>query len=184
MSTPNEHPRRATKAAELLESLRMPDEYKLILAGLVPAIHGSVDLVIKIGPGGIRSEYESHFPGSRPVLHVVLALDRQLDIGVWLCVDQSLQPISLRKALDDTFPMLPCATWKIAGDAGVKRAIRPIGHDVDPGAFHWRNLTRHLTEGNAFVDGRDKPGHDDKEVGIVACGAACDRLSRRCSARS
>ncbi len=109
---------------------------------------------------GWLPKIEPHFPGSRPMLHVVLSLDRGLDVGMALGIDQPLQPVSFGETGDDALPVLPNAFRQITRDAGVKDAVRPVGDDIDPCLAH-SGMVRHCrVSGNAFVDGRDKPGHD------------------------
>ena len=50
--------------------------------------------------------------------------------------------------------MLVNATHKIVGNANIKRAVRPVSQNVNPS--HIDNLQG--------VDGRDKPGHDEREM--------------------
>jgi len=144
----------------------------IVMAGLVPAIHESDEVIIKIIPFGICRENEPHLPLARPMLHVVLALDRRPDVGVRLHLDQPLQPVPLGEPVRDALSMFPYSAPQITGDARIERAIRPIGHDVDPGAFHSTRLRKYASDGNFSVDGRDKPGHDEKQdrVGLLrAC---------------
>jgi hypothetical protein len=106
------------------------------MAGLVPAIHESDELVVKIAPARIRCEDQAHLPSARPMLDVSFASDCRRDIRMWLGVDQPFQAVALRKALDQTLSVLPGAMPKTCGYASVQYAIRPVGHDVNPGAFH------------------------------------------------
>ena len=55
--------------------------------------------------------------------------------------------------------VLPCASGKIAGDTNVKRAIRPVRHDVDP-STHSMDFARTDRDRNEGMDARVKPGHD------------------------
>jgi hypothetical protein len=83
--------------------------------------------------------------------HIVLALNRSLDIVVDFEVDKTLQTVALGETFDGAFPMLSNATNKIVRDADVQNSVRPVSQNVDV-APH-RPMT-------ASVDGRDKPGHD------------------------
>ena len=67
---------------------------------------------------------------------VFFALDRRPNIFMALGKDQSFQAISLGETIGHALPMFPNAARKIAGDADVQRAIRPIGDDVNPSALH------------------------------------------------
>jgi hypothetical protein len=118
------------------------------MAGLVPAIHESDEPIVKVIPAWISREDQTHFPPSRPVFRVLLALDRRAD-----------------ETLGHTFPVFPDALDKIARDTRVQGAVRPIGHDVDPSRFHSTTLRE---VGYDSVDGRHKAGHDDKFGSIGA----------------
>jgi hypothetical protein len=111
----------------------------IVMAGLAPAIHGSVEPVVKVFPICISREYQAHLSGPRPMLHVALALDRSADVRVTLCEHQPLQPVSLSKSVGQTFPVLPNATSQIAGNPYVQRAVWPVSYDVNPCAFHVPN---------------------------------------------
>jgi hypothetical protein len=136
-----------------------------VMAGLVPAIHVLNEPIVEIIPLGIRREDQTHFPPSRPVFHVLLALDRCADIGMTFREYEPFQSVSLCKALSHSLPVFPDATGKVTGNAGVQCAVWPIGHDVDPSLFHNATLRE---VGYDSVDGRDKPGHDDKFGAIGA----------------
>src|SRR5438094_8144428 len=111
----------------------MTGNNKPVMAGLVPAIHGSHELIVKIVPVGICREDQTHLPRSRPMLHVSLTLNGRSDIRVRLHVDESLQTVSFGEAADQTFPVFPGTMPYIGCDAGVQDAVRPIGDRVYPG---------------------------------------------------
>jgi hypothetical protein len=135
------------------------------MAGLVAAIHESDDPIVKIVPEWISREDQAHFPPSRPVFHVLLALDRCADIGMVFCEYQPLGSVPLCEALSHALSVFPGVFGKIACDSGVQDAIRPIGHDVDPSLFHSTTLWE---VGYDSVDGRHKAGHD--EIGRFSAG--------------
>ncbi len=141
--------------------------HEAVMAGLVPAIHGSDKPVVEVIPARIRREDQAHLLLSRPVLHVVLALDRRPNVGVRFNLDQPFQPVAFGETVRYAFSVFPDAPRKdaprkIAGHARIQRAVRAIGPYVDPCALHRGSVTTVLACGNAFVDGRDKPGHDDR----------------------
>jgi hypothetical protein len=129
-----------------------------VMAGLVPAIHESGDPIVKIIPARIAREDQTHFPPSRPVFHVLLALDRRADVGMAFREYEPFEAVSLCEALGHTLPVLPHALGKIARDTRVQGAVRPIGHDVDPSLLHSETLGEF---GYDSMDGRHKAGHDD-----------------------
>src|SRR5262245_49420772 len=99
---------------------------------------------------------EPHLPCARPVLDRFLALDRRADVIVGLVVHQHLEPVSFREPLDQPFAMLIRPLRKIAGDAGVERAVAPIGHDVDPAAHVADQSTTWMTGTSPMHDGPDR----------------------------
>src|SRR6202035_3341083 len=82
------------------------------MAGTSPAMTehtrcllASNDRIIQIIPFRIIRQNQSHFPFSRPMLDVVLALDRGLNIFVTLEVNESLDGIPLGKSCDQAVPV-------------------------------------------------------------------------------
>ena len=154
-----------------------------VMAGFVPAIHGSQEPVVEVIPVGVCREYQAYLPCSRPVLHVPLALSGKADVGVGFRIDQPFQTVSFREAVHLSFAMFPNTSWQITRHAGVKSAIRPIGHDVDPRAFH-RALSNPFPPAEADpVDGRDTPGHDREKLAIRYYRAGRVGAFRSCSAK-
>src|SRR5579864_5589241 len=137
-----------------------------VMAGLVPAIHDLDELIVKIVPTWVGCENQAYFPGSWPVLHVVLALDRGLNVRVVLDIDEPFQSIAFGEAVDHALAVLPDAAREVIGHPGVQRTVGPVCHDVHPSPFHRARVERQPGQRNNFVDGRDKPGHDD--VGVAS----------------
>src|SRR5215469_3528754 len=102
-----------------------------VMAGLVPAIHELDEAVVQIIPLGICHENEPYLPGSWPMLHVMFALDGRLNVSVGLHIDEPLQSGSLGEAWHQPFAVFPRTARNIGGNAGIERAIGPVGHDVD-----------------------------------------------------
>ena|SRR5262249_14048849 len=127
-----------------------------VMAGLVPAIHVSDEAIVKVIPIGICREDQAHLPGPRPMLHVTFPLNCNANVCVAFCEHQPLQSVSLGESVSHTLSVFPYATRKIIGDAGVERAVRPVGYDINPSAFHRETLIKWRTGGNGFVDGRHK----------------------------
>jgi hypothetical protein len=86
------------------------------MAGLVPATHESDEPIVKVIPARITREDQTHFPPSRPVFHVLLALDRRADIGMAFREHEPFESLSLCEALSHTLPVFPDALGKIARD--------------------------------------------------------------------
>jgi hypothetical protein len=74
-------------------------------------------------------------PGAGPVLHDFLTLDRVADVGEVLVPDEALEAVLPGEAIDQTLPVLPCATGEIARHAAIERAVAPVGHEVNPAAL-------------------------------------------------
>ncbi len=87
----------------------------------------------KVAPVRIARLDEVDFPGSVPVLQLLLASDRGAHIAVHLEPDQPLDEMSSGEAESDLFAMLPQAGFKVGGHADVERAARLAGKDVDAG---------------------------------------------------
>src|SRR5215831_4226027 len=122
--------------------------------GLVPAIHNTRDLLVKIAPFGVGAEDQPHFPAARPMLHIVLALDRRANCLVALEIYQPRQPIALCEAADHPRPMLETAVDKIAGHTGVESPVRPVAHHVNPAASAHVNVL--LLRHDHYLDGRGR----------------------------
>ena len=74
----------------------------------------SLDQRVKeVVPLRVGLKNQSNLPGSRPMLHVVLALDRSLNCFVMFEVDQALDRILLGKACNQPIPMLVNSPHKI-----------------------------------------------------------------------
>jgi len=86
------------------------------MAGLGPAIH---DLRV-------------------PVLDGLLALDGVADVLEALVIDEALEPVAAREAVDQPFAMLPHPMREARRDADIEHAVAAIAHEIDPAAFHGR----------------------------------------------
>ncbi len=86
------------------------------------------------------------------MFNVVLPLDRILNVIELLEIDEQLQSMPFRKAINESGAMFMDSTNEITGHADIKRAVRSICQNVDEAASHEAVLQD--------VDGRDKPGHD------------------------
>src|SRR3954454_24173110 len=62
--------------------------------------------VVQIIPIRIHRVDEPHFPGTRPMLDVLLALDRRLNGVVRFVVDEALRAMLFRKAVDQSLTVL------------------------------------------------------------------------------
>jgi hypothetical protein len=87
--------------------------------------------LVEIIPFGIEGVDEPDLPGSRPMFHRFLFLDRGADIVENFIIDQVLESVSPREAVDQAFAMFETPLRQIAGDAGVKYSVAPTAHHVN-----------------------------------------------------
>jgi hypothetical protein len=145
----------------------MTGRNKTVMAGLVPAIHGSRQPIVKVIPVGVRREDQAHPPAPRPVLHVELALNCDANVPVGFSVYQTLEATLPGKAIGYAVAMLPNATGEITGDAGIKRAVRSVGYNVDPSSFHRTNWRAVGGLWRDFMGARHKAGRDEDGQNIT-----------------
>jgi len=126
------------------------------MASLVPVIHALREPVVKIFAIRILPVDQAHFPGARPMLHILLALSRGAHVIVPFSEYQLLEAIPTSDALDHPYPMLPASARKIIGYANIQDAVRAVGHDnTQPGMME-------DPHGKEVVDGRHRAGHERK----------------------
>jgi hypothetical protein len=116
--------------------------------------------VVEVIPLGILCQDEIDFPSARPMLQVLLTLDRSSNVLMVLGPDETPQPVFFGEAIHDTLVMFPGAPSEIAGNADVKGPIRPIRYYVDPSTLHHASIGVSGRACNRWPDGRVKPGHD------------------------
>src|SRR6185437_442470 len=127
---------------------------RLVMAGLVPAIHVLLrNGLEEVVPLRIGHNNQSNLPGAWPMFDIMFALDCILDRLESFEVDNLLQSVSFREAFDEPGPMLEHAADKIACHADIEDAVPSVGHEINVAACHAEILQD--------VDGRDKPGHDE-----------------------
>ena len=141
-----------------------------VIAGLVPAIHVSNnsvsnDFVVQINPLGIVGQNQPYFPFSRPMLDVVFALDRSLNVLVVFEINEPLDLILFRKSCDLAIPMFVNSSDKVVRNTDVQDAVGRACQYVKIATCHCHNMKN--------VDGRDKPGHDDGQPGTFTPLPAC-----------
>ena len=128
-----------------------------VIAGLVPAIPSHwlrrCNVVIKVTPGFIFLGNEPRLPSSRPMLNILLALDRLICGIVNLKMHQAIYLIALREAVDHLALVLIYTADEIARDGDIERAAGAACEDVYIELSHAPSVQNR--------DGRDKPGHDD-----------------------
>jgi hypothetical protein len=132
--------------------------------GLTRPSHGSRELIKEIMPIGILSEDKIGLPGSRPVLDVLLPLDRRLNIVVMFCPHETFQAIFPCETVHGTFTMFPYAMSKITRHTDIEHSVSPVREDVNPAASYSPVPYTDEHRCNALLDGRVKPGHDDFTV--------------------
>ena len=88
------------------------------------------------------------------MLDIMLALNGISDVVEPFEIDQSLQSVLFGEAINKSRTMLEYAADKIVGHADIQDAVRTVGQNVSVSTCHVEILQD--------VDGRDKPGHDDR----------------------
>src|SRR3546814_3660873 len=78
-----------------------------------------------------RSLDQPELPAPIPLLDLLLTHYGALHRGVQFVPDQRGNAVSLREAVDDVFPVLPCASDQIAGNPGIQSAVAFAGKNVD-----------------------------------------------------
>jgi hypothetical protein len=109
------------------------------MAGSSPAMttegrSASRQRLVKILPLQVHAMDRLHLPRPRPVLHVLLVLDRIADVVEEREPDEMLEPVALGEAFAEALPMLPGPARQVCRHADVQRAVRPVCHHVDPAA--------------------------------------------------
>jgi hypothetical protein len=126
-----------------------------VMAGLVPAIHVLLrNGLEEIFPIRICGDNRSDLPRARPMFDIVLALDGISNIIKFFEIDESLQSMALGKAFDESGAMFEYPPDEIVRHADIQDAVGAIGQNVNIPTCHTGILQD--------VDGRDKPGHDDR----------------------
>ena len=88
------------------------------------------------------------------MLDIVLALDGVTDVVEPLEVNQPFQALLLGEAIDKPRAMLEYPADEIVCHADIQDAVRTVSQNINISTCHAEILQD--------VDGRDKPGHDDR----------------------
>jgi hypothetical protein len=99
------------------------------------------------------------------MLDVLLALDRIPDVGMTLCIDEALQPISLAETFGDFLAVFPGPLREIARYADVQDAIGSVRHEIDPSTMHPKSFACASSGCSGRIDGRVEPGHVEFGLG-------------------
>src|ERR1700760_3571413 len=91
---------------------------------------------IQILPLRVKPLNQTNLPRLAPALGRFPPLDRQSDFFMALEVNQPRQPVSLSKTSNHPFSMYIPPPPRIRRNANVKRAVRPVRHEVDITACH------------------------------------------------
>ena len=130
-----------------------------------------VDVLEQVAPGGVGLADQAQFPLAVPVLHPFLADDGLVDILVAFDVDQPDQAMLAAELRAAPRAVLDNPRGEVGGDADVQRAVRRVGHDVDPAAFHGGQANPTLAWGLANIS--SSPPACWREVGWApACAGA------------
>jgi hypothetical protein len=106
-----------------------------------------------IVPFRIVDDNFSNLPRARPMLDIMLAVNRITNVVEPLKIDQSLQPMLFGETIDESGTMFEYTADKITCHANVQDAVGTVGQNVNVSTCH--------TDILQDVDGRDKPGHDE-----------------------
>src|SRR4051812_28420402 len=87
-------------------------------------------------PSWIHSVNQPDLPGARPMFDGLLALDCRADVIVMLIVDEQFEPVLFGETVDETLSVLVGALWQQARHPGVKDAVAPARHHIDPATRH------------------------------------------------
>src|ERR1700746_3414608 len=90
--------------------------------------------LVKIIPIRIVAENKPDLPSARPMFDVPLGLLCGEDVVVPLGVDEAMQAVPHREPLRGPRSVFPKRPLEIGRGPDIERAIRPVGHDVDPTA--------------------------------------------------
>src|SRR5690606_5926923 len=101
-----------------------------------------VQILVEIPPYGIPFLDQRDLPPARPVLEVLLTLDRLAHVRMLLVPDEHPHPVPPREPVRPAVPMLPRTAPKIAGDADIERAVPPVRHHVGEVGRHGLSLRR------------------------------------------
>src|SRR5689334_11593530 len=94
----------------------------------------SCEVVVEVVPLWIDRLDQANLVQARPVFQHLLASDSCGNVVMRLGVNEALQRVPRGETLHGTCAMLPGTARQVAGDADVERPLRPVRHDVDPGA--------------------------------------------------
>ena len=90
----------------------------------------------EIRPVGVVTANQANLSGSGPVFDVRLPLNRGPNVMVMLEPNQTVEFIPSRKETSRAAAVLMSAAADVGCNADIRRAVRPVRHDVDPSAFH------------------------------------------------
>ena len=116
--------------------------------------------VVEVIPLGILRQDEIDFPSARPMLQILLMLDRCSNVLVVLGPDETPKPVFFGEAIHYTLPMFPSTPSEVASNADVKGPIRAVRYYIDPSTLHNASIGVSGSACNRWLDGRVKPGHD------------------------
>jgi hypothetical protein len=136
----------------------------------------------QIVPIRIARDDQPNLPGSWPPLDAGFALDLCEYVAMLFTVNQATQYVFPHENPPHPVPVFVYPAREIRCNPDVQSAVRTVGHDVNPTAFHAvvhnkRMLTNGLSASGdrQVVGGRDKAGHDAGQD----CGSGSDRSGNR-----
>src|SRR4051812_34308382 len=124
----------------------------------------------QVAPIRIHRPDQIDFPLTRPVLDVLLALDRDGDRIVLLEIDKARDVVLFRKAWHQFFTVFVDTANEIIGHAHIERSTRLACQNVNP-ITHAKMMDCRVKPGNYIfflVAGREPPGAGEPHTGVSA----------------
>ena len=126
----------------------------------------------QIVPLGVPSDDQSNLPGPGPTFQTGFALNSGSHVSMLFGINQAIEFVPAGEHRSNARLVGSDTIGQIARYAKIQRAVRPVGHDVDPACGHGQDgkqgrLRKRLRRpalrefvGDQVVGGRAKPGHD------------------------
>ena len=113
----------------------------------------------------IGSLDQTDFPGARPLLHGLFALDRLVNVAEFLKPNEGANGVPTGETGYQALGVLFNAPNETVGDADVERASRSTREDVDPVAVHRLHSLFDVEYAVAWIPGTS-PGMTHRDVSL------------------